>query len=92
MTQQTQAALVLERFGGYQPMSEMTGFSEQTIRNWVREGTVPQKHHLKILRGAQLHGVKLLPHDLVAYLVTALIAAAPAGDSPMPGDQPDIAE
>lgn len=92
MTEQTQAALVLERFGGYQPMSEMTGFSEQTIRNWVRVGHVPQKHHFDVLVAARRNRIQLLPTDLVAHLITKLLAAAQAGDTTMPGDQPDIAD
>lgn len=91
MTNHTQASLVLERFGGYAPMSEKTGVPEQTIRNWVREGTIPQKHHLKILLDAQRARIQLLPHDLVSHLTTELIAAAQAGDSETPAAQADVA-
>jgi hypothetical protein len=91
MTDQTQADLVLERFGGFAAMAEKTGFSEQTIRNWVRAKTIPQKHHLDILIAARSYGVQLLPHDLVTYLVNELIAAAQAGDSTTPGTPPVVA-
>lgn len=91
MTNQTQAELVLERFGGYAAMSEATGFSEQTIRNWIRAGTIPQKHHLDLLKAAQRRSVQLLPHDLVSYLITELLAAAQAGDSTTPVDTADVA-
>jgi hypothetical protein len=90
MAHQTQAELVLERFGGYAAMAEKADFAEQSIRNWVRVGTIPQKHHLKILTAAQVHGVQLLPHDLVSYLVTNLIAG-PASGSTMPDEGSDIA-
>lgn len=70
-------------------MAGATGFPEQTIRNWVREGTIPQKHHLKILLDAQRNSVQLLPHDLVAHLTTELIAAN-GRDSETPAAQADV--
>lgn len=71
-------------------MSEKTGFPEQTIRNWVASGTIPQKHHMRILLVARASGVQLLPHDLVSHLITQLLAAAQAGDSTTPATTADV--
>jgi hypothetical protein len=91
MTNQTQADLVIERFGGIQRMSELTDNPVERIRNWRRAGRIPQLQHLPILLVAQHNRIQLLPHDLIAYLTTQLLAAAQASDSTMPGGQPDIA-
>jgi hypothetical protein len=91
MTNQSQTDLVIDRYGGIQRMSDLTGHPVERIRNWRRVGRIPQQEHLSILQTAQRHNVQLLPHDLVAYLITELLAAAQASDSTMPGGQPDIA-
>lgn len=88
MTNQSQADLVIDRFGGIQRMSELTGHPAERIRNWKRAGRIPQPEHLPILLVAQANDVQLLPHDLVTYLVTELLAAAQAGDSTTTGTCP----
>jgi hypothetical protein len=74
MTAKSQAERVVERFGGAGPMAKTTEIAEQSIRNWIRSGHIPQKHHLQILVAARAAGVDLSPADFVAHLVEQLIA------------------
>ncbi len=91
MSEQSQADLVIDRFGGIARMSELTGRPVERIRNWRRVGRIPQTDHLDLLKIARAGGIQLLPHDLVAYLITELLAAAEASDSTTPAAQADVA-
>lgn len=48
---------------------------EQTVRNWVRKGFLPQETHRTILKKAREDGVVLTSHDFVHYLDIEEIAA-----------------
>lgn len=54
------AERVILDLGGINPASKLLNVSKQTIRNWVREGSIPQKYWTTILG---IHGDTPLPKD-----------------------------
>ncbi len=77
----TQTDLVFKRLAPRRPdaiaivRKYLPTVSEQTIRNWVRNGFIPQQHHQTLLDSAQRDGLPLVPHDFVQYLYVPAIAA-----------------
>jgi hypothetical protein len=75
----SQAQRIVDRWGGVAAMVETSGYGFDTaIRNWIRAGVIPDKHHLPLLLAARAAGVDLTPADFYAHLVEALIASAGA--------------
>jgi len=88
MPTNTQTDLVLARLAARRPEAiakvrkYLPKVSEQTVRNWVRNGFIPQQHHETLLLGAQRDGLPLVPHDFVQYLYGPAIAAQMGGGKP----------
>lgn len=72
------ASIVVNKFGGITPFSDMTGYPKSTVSYWVVQGYIPARYqnrcreerrgmliHLHILEVAKANRIKLLPSDFV---------------------------
>jgi len=64
--QPSQARLIVDAFGGSHALKRVLGHRHHTtISGWLRRGTVPQSHHVRIWEEAQARGIGLVPTDFL---------------------------
>jgi hypothetical protein len=64
----SQAALIVERFGGKKAMLEMTHLTERQVREALRIGYFQERDRAKLLAAAVLFDIPHVPGDYVAHL------------------------
>jgi hypothetical protein len=72
----TMADEIIAKFGGYTPMSKMTGIPISTLAHWRVQGIVPEKYRLRLLRAARANRINLKPVDYIRYMTAELVADA----------------
>lgn len=73
---ETQAEIVVHRFGGRRPMCRITGLAQTKIDNALRVGYFQHNDHKQILDAAIAARIPLSPMDFVAHLCGLVPAAA----------------
>jgi hypothetical protein len=66
---------IIEKFGGVQKMSDITGHPYGRIDGWLRGGVIPEKYRYHLLVIAKREGIAHTPWDYIAHLVDIRIAA-----------------
>ena len=62
----TQARKIIDAFGGIHPLKRVLGHRHHTtISGWIKRGTIPQVHHVKIWEEAQARDINLVPTDFL---------------------------
>lgn len=63
----TPAAILVEKFGGYQAVAEAIGVDVSRVYRWTytKEGTIPSRHLSKILAVAGERKIKITAKELI---------------------------
>lgn len=60
---------IVEKFGGRQRMSELTGHPYTRIDGWIRGGTIHDRYRPGLLAVAKANNIPHTPWDYIAHLV-----------------------